>query len=287
MSAFQYIGFLSLLGYTITLLTQAIPAAGALGATPPREELRAFFSGEITDAEMERLRTVSNFVVSSGPEILPVLIDLYTTSLSERGSLVEMGCGRQILRLARGDHARATIESLLSVENLKAHMLALKIASENGLPSSEYRAAAANVFRRYKEIATQTGMAPVDIFLKLDRYCGNQEAVVIAELLEGKDGGVLSLRQRGAALLVKIGDERSLAALRKLYARWLGEEPDRIQNEIRERKTVAEEGGNVWDPKSPAATKGLREDWLNSIGASITNLENRLRKEGRLPPSAK
>jgi hypothetical protein len=224
-------------------------------------------------------------ILGAGEAILPDLLELYREYLPNRDSGVAGNCADHILRIAKGNVAAAVIRFLLDINDIRAQMLALDVVTTNTLPSEDFRAVARDLFARSNEFTAQTGLSGVELLVKFERYCRGEDAEMIVELLKRTPRAELNSRQRGAALLAKIGDQKSLSELRKLQEHWVREEPSRIQETLQQRKLLAEEGGSVWDPKSPAATKGLREDWLNSIGTSITNLESRLKSEGR-PPAA-
>ena len=260
-----------------------VPYAGV----PSKDEMRMLFSGALTDNETRRMVEISEKLGQSGPEILPDLLSLYRQFIDQRDSLVPANCSGHILRLAKGPLAATTMNTLLQMKSVRAHVLALRIATANDLPAAEWRSVAKNIFQRHEEFTAETGFSAIELYMALERYCQREDLPAIAELLSQSDSGRLDIRKHGAALLARIGNEDSLATLKSLHARWQQTDTSRIQKELRDRKMFAEEGGDVWDPKSPAATKGLREDWLNSIGTSISNLESRLKSEGRLPAAPK
>lgn len=269
-------------------LASDLPRTGAVEpAVPTKAEILRLFSDQYTDRDTREMQAMGFRILGAGEAILPDLMELYREYLPNRDSGVAGNCADHILRIAEGGAADAVIRFLLDIKDIRAQMLALDVATTNALPSEGFRAVARGLFARSKEFTEQTGLSGVELLVRFERYCRDEDALRMIELLTKTSGAELSSRQRGAALLAKIGDEKSLADLRRLQEDWRREEPARIRETLQQRKLLAEEGGNVWDPKSPAATKGLREDWLNSIGASITNLEARLRKEGRLLPSSK
>lgn len=279
---YRLLAAVAVVGSTLVAIVSGMDARDS-SSVPTRDEMRRLFADEFTDNETREMQTLITRIRDAGPAVLPDLLDLYREHVTNRTSTVAGGCAEHILRLATGDASRSVIRSLSAMRSIHAAILALDVATSNGLPSEEFRPAAEGLFARTSEYSSEFRLSGVELLVRFEQYCRSEDASLLLKLMGETSDDQIYSRRHGATLLAKIGNAASLQGLRELYQTWTKQEPARIEMALQRRRIFWEESGNVWDPDSPSAKDGLMQGWLFDIGTSLTNLESRLKSEGRLP----